>query len=132
MKQQYNYSRLAWMFATLAALYLGLGLRLRFMLSTGMLIFFIVGGIALCAVTISYAKKAMEVNSKSTVIKKTAIGALVGIVIAWFIVPSILPSIGASSNPYEDVFDKHPSEWTDDEAEYVDGFFDWMDEQNDD
>lgn len=47
---------------------------------------------------------------------------------------SVLIGILGDSNKrrFDDVFDKDPNSWTESEKDYVDGFFDWVDKNNND
>lgn len=49
-------------------------------------------------------------------------------------VPMVISEIvnSSSSRDFDDVFDKDPNDWTDEEKDYVDDLFDWMDKQNED
>ena len=60
---------------------------------------------------------------------KYFINGVILVLIAW------LFSFGSSSvskNKYDDVFEKDPNTWSEDEKEYVNDFFEWMGENDKD
>jgi hypothetical protein len=55
------------------------------------------------------------------------IAIVVGIII--FIILVVTAGVVSSSNKYDNVFNKNPNSWSNDEKEYVNGFFEWQDKQ---
>ena len=53
------------------------------------------------------------------------------IIISLIILFSIGDVLKLKNKKYDDVFEKDPNTWTEDEKEYVDEFFEWQKEQND-
>jgi ABC-type anion transport system duplicated permease subunit len=55
------------------------------------------------------------------------IAIVVGIII--FIILVVTAGVASSSHKYDNVFNKNPNSWSNDEKEYVNGFFEWQDKQ---
>ena len=55
--------------------------------------------------------------------------SLLLIIFTIFILTLALGACG-DDDKYDDVFNKDPNTWTEDEKDYVDGFFEWQKEQN--
>ncbi len=55
--------------------------------------------------------------------------SLLLVIFTIFILTFALSACG-EDDKYDDVFKKDPNTWTDDEKDYVDGFFEWQKEQN--
>jgi len=78
-------------------------------------------------VGITYTKKDNDrVNKRVTVIS-----VLVLVVFILSIFTFIFGDMPSKKNQYDDVFDKDPNKWTEDEKRYVDDLFDWIGEHED-
>jgi hypothetical protein len=55
---------------------------------------------------------------------------IVGAVFLFAMMLSSIDLFGSSSNQFDDVFNKDPNTWTDEEKDYVNDFFDWLDKQD--
>lgn len=69
-------------------------------------------------------------RKKDTKAAAKTIGIILVAILVVYIIVNIVTS--SPSNPYEDIWDKDPNTWSDEEKEYVDDFFDWLDKQNKD
>lgn len=132
--KEYNYAKLTLIFSALTVMLIWVGIKAMYMQSMGIGLFLMFFGVFIAYTTFNYAKAPVAQNPKKgkvRIILRACIGIIIGIVLTSFIINTFING-GGSSSDYDDVWDKHPNEWSDDEAEYVDGFFDWMDKQNED
>ena len=70
-------------------------------------------------------EKLLNIIKKTTVVNVIKIILCVLLILLAFIV-----GYGRRTykSPYDDVFDKNPNHWTDDEKDHVNDFFEWMDD----
>lgn len=77
--------------------------------------------------------KTVEARKKAITKGRLYSALSVFIVGAVFVVALMISNIdwfGSNSNKFDDVFNKDPNTWTDEEEDYVNDFFDWLDKQD--